>query len=504
MNSLISHNQAATPRVASHSLTIKQMSHFLAFGLINAVSLCLLATISPALDDQWNSYLHGPKHSSFNPGATSFTPSASASLVTNWVFAVPPPTEDGQPGNALIASPTVSDGVIYIGAYTGVFYAIRENADSSGDAGTEIWHRSLGYDTSDSNCPDRGVSSTAAIAPDASRGGQSTVYVGGGDGNLYALLASTGEVIWSSPLADIAADGYAWTSPTVANGGVYMGIASDCGRPLIRGGLVEFDQASGALLHTYHSVPKGTRGGSIWTSPVFEQGSVWVGIGNAPLNRAHLGDCFAIVRLDESLKRQDRWVVPNTSGTDLDWGSSPTLFDATLNGVLTKMVGAASKNGKFYAFKSDDLGSGPVWKRMLGAIGGNLKTQGTLLAAAIWDFTNHRLFVGSNETKIRNKTVLGSVRQLDPATGNVIWATPIPEGPVIGTPTLSAGGVIAVATYNQTTPDRNAVCLVNAADGSVVKTIPEDTPIFAQPVFADTHLFIATTGGTLTAYSVAP
>jgi outer membrane protein assembly factor BamB len=180
------------------------------------------------------------------------------------------------------------------------------------------------------------------------------------------------------------------------------------------------------------------------------------------------------------------------------------LFDATLNATLTTMVGAASKNGKFYAFKANDLASGPVWKRMLGATGGNFKTKGLLLAAPIWDFTDKRLFVGSDETKIGGVTVPGSMRELDPATGKVIWARKLLGGPIVGSPTMSAGGVIAAATYNQATPTANAVYLLNASNGHVVNTIPEDTPIFAQPVFADTHLFVATTLGVLTAYSVAP
>ena len=127
-----------------------------------------------------------------------------------------------------------------------------------------------------------------------------------------------------------------------------------------------------------------------------------------------------------------------------------------------------------------------------------------MLAAAIWDFTDLRLFVGSNTTTIAGATAAGSVRELNPATGKVIWATPLSGGPIVGSPSMSAGGVIAAGTYNTQTPAANAVYLLDASDGSVVNTIPEDAPIFAQPVFADTHFFVATTAGVLTAYSVAP
>jgi putative pyrroloquinoline-quinone-binding quinoprotein len=45
------------------------------------------------------------------------------------------------------------------------------------------------------------------------------------------------------------------------------------------------------------------------------------------------------------------------------------------------------------------------------------------------------------------------------------------------------------------------VYLINASNGAIVKKIQTNALVFAQPVFADTHLFVATTAGTLTAYS---
>ena len=43
------------------------------------------------------------------------------------------------------------------------------------------------------------------------------VYVGSGDGNVYALNASTGAQLWSYPT------GTSLSSPAVANGVVYVG-----------------------------------------------------------------------------------------------------------------------------------------------------------------------------------------------------------------------------------------------------------------------------------------
>src|SRR5947209_16044975 len=100
-----SHIEISGLRVASAQLAARRGSR-----LVVAASIVLIATSALAVTDDWNSYLHGPKHSSFNAGATAFTPTASASIVVNWTFTAAPPTKPDQPGNALVASPTVSNG----------------------------------------------------------------------------------------------------------------------------------------------------------------------------------------------------------------------------------------------------------------------------------------------------------------------------------------------------------------------------------------------------------
>ncbi len=168
-------------------------------GLLLLAPLFLIANLAPAAQDEWNAYLRGPRHASFNPADSAFTPTTATKLKTNWTFTAAPATKPDQPDNAFAASPTVANGVVYIGAGTGIFYALDENS------GNVLWHRSLGY-TPNLSCPARGISSTAAVASDPSRGGQLTVYVGGGDGHLYALRASDGAVVWRKLVRDVGTD----------------------------------------------------------------------------------------------------------------------------------------------------------------------------------------------------------------------------------------------------------------------------------------------------------
>src|SRR5215470_16044615 len=131
-----------------------------------------------ALD--WPQYLHGPQHSSVSP-ATAFTPSNAASATQVWHWQ--PPVIPGKPAPLLEASPAVAAGRVYIGAESGGFYALSEAT------GAVVWSRQLDTEPK-GTCPARGITSTAAVAPDPVTG-TSTVYVSGAR-HLYALNARPG------------------------------------------------------------------------------------------------------------------------------------------------------------------------------------------------------------------------------------------------------------------------------------------------------------------------
>jgi hypothetical protein len=131
---------------------------------------------------------------------------------------------------------------------------------------------------------------------------------------------------------------------------------------------------------------------------------------------------------------------------------------------------------------------------------GQHRDAGDCLAAAIWD--GRRLFVGSDATTIAGTTYFGSIRRVDPGTGAFLWETGL-NGTVAGSPSEDGSGVLAVPTWDYTDPGAtNAVFLVNAATGAVLATIDTaDDGVFAQPVFADSYLLVATQDDGLSAYS---
>ena len=423
----------------------------------------------------WPQYLYSPGHTSANLAATAITPANAASLTPAWQFK-PPKAPIGSLAGFL-SSPVVYNGVIYIGAKNGYFYALSEAA------GAIIWQRFIGY-VPKLTCGAGGFASTATVAPDPTTGNPA-IYVYGATGYLYAMNAADGTDVWPPAAVAIPSttvnDYYAWSSPLVTGGNIYVGISSMCDVPLVQGGLAEYSQASGAYEGTFWTTPPGTVGASIWSSPATDGQSIYITTGNGVPG----SDAVSVIQLSPSLSEEGIWTVPPAElGNDDDFGGSPGLWTATIGGVPTPMVGACNKNGTFYALNTAALSAGPVWTRKLGQ-------GGECDAAPLSDGTH--LFLAGGITTIKGVKYDGSVREVDPATGAIIWQTGVP-GKIIGTPGMDGAGVIAASTYGAR-GGQNGLWLINAASGKILHTVSYGTSsTFAQPVFADGYLFTASQG----------
>jgi outer membrane protein assembly factor BamB len=437
-------------------------------ALANAAVLVLTGTAGAATLTSYPAYLGGPSHASYANTATSFTVANAGATKSIWKLATL---------GYFNASPTVNAGVVYIGSENGTFYAL------SATTGSIIWSKALPI----ANCASSGIVSTATVATDPITG-VLTVYVGAADHYLYALDAADGATLWHTLIGGTSSTYYNWSSPTIAGGYVYYGVATACDNAG-DDGMVALNQHTGVQTGVYYTSGSATlAGASVYSSAaVAPDGSVFVTTGDD--NGASTNDSTSIVKLaGGTLARLGGYQVPGLVGKNMDFNASPTLFMAG----TTPMVGACAKNGVFYAL-AQSAPNTPVWTRKLGIppVAGSLAFCG---GSAVYDGTH--LFVGADART--SGAPPGSIYELNPRTGAVVWEKPLSTGPVIGTPCLDGAGVLAVPTYNHLSGAKNAVFLINKSTGTILRTINYSGPIFAQPVFADGELLIA--GPTLQAY----
>ena len=343
----------------------------------------------------------------YYPAETALGPANAAALKVHW-------TDAG--GGGSFAQPIVFGSMVYWSDWTGNEHGTDLN-------GHDVWKTNLGTTTppASDNCSPAtaGPTSTPVVA---TVNGSPVMYVGGGNGVFYALNAETGAIIWQTRLGS-SPDNFLWDSPALDNGVIYIGVASfgDC--PLVQGRLLALDATTGSILHTANLVPNGCVGGGVWGSPTIDatDASVYVDTGNpASCGKPGANLAPAMVKFRASdLAVLSSWTVPAAvqAAGDADFGSTPTLFDATVGGKATLLVGAVDKNGVFYAFDRSNVAGGPVWQTQVAKASGSPATSSIVSAA----FDGTTLYIGGGSTTINGATCKGSLDAMDPATGAFVW-----------------------------------------------------------------------------------
>ncbi|HKD77745.1 MAG TPA: PQQ-binding-like beta-propeller repeat protein, partial [Ktedonobacterales bacterium] len=174
--------------------------------------------------------------------------------------------------------------------------------------------------------------------------------------------------------------------------------------------------------------------GGIWGSPTIDTaaGMLYVTTGTPSVCSDTTGDySMSLLELKASdLSYVASWRIPSNEATsDGDFGSAPTLFTATIGGTAQSLVGVANKNGIFYTFNRANIAAGPVWQTRVANSGPCPQCGSGSISPAVWDGST--LYVAGGGTTVNGNPCGGSVRALDPATGNFKWEH-CTDGPVLG------------------------------------------------------------------------
>jgi outer membrane protein assembly factor BamB len=361
----------------------------------------------PLAAGDWPMYGHDPARTNDNPDETLLRPDNVAALAPDWQAAI------GMGPAPASAAPSVAGGRVYAGssAPTGPNFL-------SFDAltGAPAWGVRLG---SAGTCFNVGIGATPAISG-------SLVVAGGSDAAYYGLDAATGATRWRAPLG-AGASAYPWASPLLAYGRAYLGVASGCDNPSVRGAVRAVSLSDGQTLADRPFVPDGQAGAGIWNSPALTpDGQTLVattgedfGGYNGAYNRAMVAlDPWSLAILDADQQ--------GPTDADKDYATSPIIFHDAQGRTL---VAAHHKDEVFYAYDLDDLRAGPIWSRQTGSIIGMMPAYDPAVGAGGTLF----LIDGT-----------GRLLAVDPATGADRWP-PVAVGSARGNMAL-AGGMVFLNT----------------------------------------------------------
>ena len=415
----------------------------------------------------WTTYLFDPDRTGHPSYPAGFDVANASSLSPEWEYAT---------GGFISTQTIVANGTAYVGSWDGYEYAL--NAAT----GQRIWRTYLNL-TVTANCKTpRGVSSSATVVGN-------NLYLGGGGQYWYDLDAATGATLWKVYTGNNSLTGghYNWASPLIYGGYAYIGIASDCDAPLVQGGLLQVSLSTHQVVHEFNTSTTSSHGASIWGSPTVDPltGLVYVATGNG----GKYGSSVLALNAT-TLALQGNWSVPaNQSLSDGDFGDTPTIFTDTAG---HRYVGVANKNGWFYAFNDSDVARGPVWERSI-AFSGNCPecSQGSISPAT---FDGSTLYVAGGETTIGGITYLGSVRALQPSSGNVLWQVGAPGAVLAGLASLDGMVIDAAGNYVQ---------VRDASDGDLLLNYNVGSTVDAAPSVAEGELFDSSAAGVLYAFEPA-
>jgi polyvinyl alcohol dehydrogenase (cytochrome) len=409
-----------------------------------AALLILLSSVAHAQD--WPMYGNGLRHSFTQPGSAIRSGTVS-NLKVAWTFV---------PGDAVTASPTVVEGVVYVGSWDGYFYALNAATGAvqwkfQTDCDPAI-NPLPAYCPAQANPPPRYISDGGQITASAAVRG-SLVYFAAGK-TVYCLNRGDGSLKWKKVLcgnpdssnceADPNDPTRIFSSPAIFDNKVYVGHSVD-GAVGYRGGIKALDAGDGHLVWAFETDPIVDASGAIVRGPNGRPvGGQLRGCGNtfssAAIDSAlgtvvyGMSDCQsdasppygeAVLSLDAYTGALLWSFRPRaTDSCDFDFGASANILE--LGGK--HCVGIGGKDGTYYLLRNDTSNPGGevLWKTNV-VFGGS---SGGFIGSTAYDGTRIYGATGYGEiggplcdpSNPRDQQIEDpSFHALDAATGQIDW-----------------------------------------------------------------------------------
>lgn len=385
----------------------------------------------------WNGWSPDERNTRFQPAKTAgLTAEQLPSLKLKWAFGFPDAiTAYGQP--------TVAGGRVYTGSNDGTVYAI------DAQTGCFYWR----------------YQAKAMVRDAIVIGPGSRAYFGDLESNFYALDANTGKLVWQKKLDDQAFTRITGTAK-LHDGRLYIPIASQeenaGANPYyscctFRGNVVALKASDGSVIWKSYTSPEakptwksaagiqyfGPSGATIWSSPTLDlkRKLLYIATGNG-YSDPEIKTADAIVAIDmetgairwsqQAAPDMFNWDCggggaqgpqkgncPEKAGRDVDFGASPILVD--LDGGR-QMLLAGQKSGVVWGFDPDEQGK-IVWQTRIGKGG----PGGGIQWGIAYSPLDKMVFAPLADAVRGDPLSGGGLFALDAATGKLLWHTPPPK-----------------------------------------------------------------------------
>jgi polyvinyl alcohol dehydrogenase (cytochrome) len=388
------------------------------------------AASGPIDECDWPMWGHGPDRTFSYPCDTAISAATAGDLEEAWFFNA----ED-----AVTATPAVVDGTVYVGDWSGNFYALDlETGEPRWTFRARVHPRVYAGQ----------IVSSAAVADVE---GERIVYFGAGN-TLYALVAGDGALRWQHRLAPPGDDDprEIESSPVVVDGMVVFGSDVHNAADGTPAAVIALDAATGEERWTTVTAPTepgpgagGPAGGrptgsgcaDVWGSPSvdLERRLVFVGTGNCTATDRWGSHSEAILALDLD-SGEVRWSYqphePNRD--DLDFAGAPNLLDVAGRAA----VGLGNKDGAYYVVDRET--GEPLWSTRVAEPGipepgSDYSTGGFIGPTALAD----GVIVGG--TAVGGAPYLHAI---DAPSGDVLWQQDV-AGPTYAA-AAEANGVVFI------------------------------------------------------------
>jgi alcohol dehydrogenase (cytochrome c) len=337
------------------------------------------------------------------------------------------------------------------------------------------------------------------------------IFRGTTDGQLIALDANTGEVLWDVDAADPTMRESFTSAPIGWQGKVFIGIATSDLK--IAGRLMAFDANTGAMVWSFQTIvaepnqASPLAGGGLWATYSLDPktGEVFAGIANPfpDFNRdtdtpGSIIFTNSVISVDAAARRLN-WRYQAVPHDEHDWdlAVAPTLYHTSKGGTGRDMLAITGKSGRVYGIdrsthlptfdtpattvENDEVPVNSMWMHVCPGLQG-----GAMFTGPAYDPTSGTLYVGmadhcawyvkSNDVPLgipgikdwpaaaKLEAPIGWITAIDGETGTVLWKYQAESQVLAGLVPTKSGLLFGGDTHSN-------LLVFNAKNGRLLKSI---------------------------------